>query len=187
MVDRVVSGRHSATQHNPATVRRCTFLEIDTMNAKLFASDPRDFALELVSEGYATADHLLLCCLKYMSTDDVRDMLDTNELSPRFNEDNDEEEICMDCGGYNISEGTCTDCERDQWLEMFDSDEYDVEAMKTDIATNNLEVGRDDHTDKYRVENIVRESITNGQLTQAKEQCDKYGLDYEMLCHEYQA
>ena len=59
---------------------------------KLFQSDPRDFALEMVSDGLVTADHLLLCALKYMSHDDVRDMLDCNELSPRFDEDDDEPE-----------------------------------------------------------------------------------------------
>ncbi len=53
------------------------------MNDK-FDSDPRDYALELVEIGYVLADHLLLACLKYMSCDDVRDMLDCNELSPRF-------------------------------------------------------------------------------------------------------
>ena len=69
---------------------------------------------------------------------------------------------------------------------MFDEDEYDVEAMRVDIRNNNLEVGRDDHTDKYRVENLVKDSLLNGQFNQAKEQCAKYGLNYEMLCHEYQ-
>jgi hypothetical protein len=49
-----------------------------------FTNDPRDYALEMVESGLVSADHLLLCCLKYMSTDDVRDMLDANELSPRF-------------------------------------------------------------------------------------------------------
>jgi hypothetical protein len=61
------------------------------MNADLFNSDPRSFALELV-ENQLSSDHLLLCCLKYMSTDDVRDMLDSNELSPRFDEDDDSED-----------------------------------------------------------------------------------------------
>ena len=59
---------------------------------KLFDRDPRDFALELVEQGLVTADHLLLCALKYMSHDDVRDMLDCNELSPRFDEDCDDED-----------------------------------------------------------------------------------------------
>ena len=47
----------------------------------LFDSDPRDYALELVEQGYDIA-HLLLCALNYMSHDDVRGMLDANELSP---------------------------------------------------------------------------------------------------------
>jgi hypothetical protein len=49
-----------------------------------FINNPRDYALEMVEGGIVSADHLLLCCLKYMSTDAVRDMLDANELSPRF-------------------------------------------------------------------------------------------------------
>ena len=52
----------------------------------LFNSDPRDYALQLVEQGFL-ADYLLLCALKYMSHDDVRDMLDCNELSPRFEDD----------------------------------------------------------------------------------------------------
>ena len=59
---------------------------------ELFKRDPRDFALEMVEDGLVTADHLLLCALKYMSHDDVRDMLDYNELSPRFVEDESEDE-----------------------------------------------------------------------------------------------
>ncbi len=55
------------------------------MDKELFESDPRDYALQLVEHGYS-ADNLLLCALKYMSHDDVRDMLDCNELSPRFDE-----------------------------------------------------------------------------------------------------
>lgn len=49
--------------------------------------DWRDNALEIVEEGLVTADHLLLCCLKYMSNDDVYDMLDCNELTERFRDD----------------------------------------------------------------------------------------------------
>jgi hypothetical protein len=44
----------------------------------------RDRALELVEEGYISAETLLTAALKYMSTDDVADMLDANELSDRF-------------------------------------------------------------------------------------------------------
>ena len=49
----------------------------------------RDRALELVEEGYISAEDLLTAALKYMSTDDVEDMLDANELSDRFMEDTD--------------------------------------------------------------------------------------------------
>ena len=41
----------------------------------IISPDNRDKALEMVEEGRVTADHLLLCCLKYMSNDDVYDML----------------------------------------------------------------------------------------------------------------
>ena len=47
----------------------------------------RDRALELVEEGYISAEDLLTAALKYMSTDDVADMLDANELSDRFMEE----------------------------------------------------------------------------------------------------
>ena len=58
----------------------------------LFKVEPRDYALDLVDHGLVSADHLLLCALKYMSHDEVRDMLDCNELSPRFDEETEEEE-----------------------------------------------------------------------------------------------
>ena len=44
----------------------------------------RDRALELVEEGFTTAEDMLTICLKWMSTDDVEEMLDANELSDRF-------------------------------------------------------------------------------------------------------
>lgn len=57
------------------------------------APNARDTALELVDNGIVSAEDLLTMALKYMSTDDVADMLDTNELSDRFLED---EELLMD-------------------------------------------------------------------------------------------
>ncbi len=56
------------------------------MDAQQFQANPRDFATELVENQLVSAEHLLTCALKYMSHDDVRDMLDANELSPRFDE-----------------------------------------------------------------------------------------------------
>jgi threonine dehydrogenase-like Zn-dependent dehydrogenase len=52
-------------------------------------SNSRDKALELVEDGYVSAESMLTMCLKYMSTDDVEDMLDANELSERFTEEED--------------------------------------------------------------------------------------------------
>ena len=49
----------------------------------------RDRALELVEDGMVSAEDMLTMALKYMSTDDVEDMLDCNELSDRFLEEED--------------------------------------------------------------------------------------------------
>lgn len=56
------------------------------MDEQLFESDPRDYALEMAAQGLVDYEYLCLACLKYMSHDDVRGMLDCNELSPRFME-----------------------------------------------------------------------------------------------------
>jgi len=53
--------------------------------------DPRDYAVALVEDGLVSAEVLLTACLKYMNVDDVRGMLDANELTPRFVEDDDDE------------------------------------------------------------------------------------------------
>jgi threonine dehydrogenase-like Zn-dependent dehydrogenase len=55
-------------------------------------TNARDKALELVEDGMVSAEDMLTMCLKYMSTDDVADMLDSNELSDRFLEDEDDYE-----------------------------------------------------------------------------------------------
>ena len=52
----------------------------------------RDRALELVEMGMVSAEDMLTMALKWMSTDDVEEMLDANELSARFQEDWDEDE-----------------------------------------------------------------------------------------------
>ena len=44
----------------------------------------RDIAIELVENGLVSAESMLTMALKYMSNDDVEDMLDCNELSERF-------------------------------------------------------------------------------------------------------
>ena len=50
----------------------------------------RDAALALVEEGLVSAEEMLTMALKYMSTDDVADMLDANELSERFQEEDED-------------------------------------------------------------------------------------------------
>lgn len=47
----------------------------------------RDKAIELVEEGIIDPIQMVIMCVKYMSEDDVEDMLDCNELSERFEED----------------------------------------------------------------------------------------------------
>lgn len=59
------------------------------MDKDLFQSDPRDYALAFVEQGVVDAESLLIAALKYLSHDDCREMLDMNELSPRFDEDED--------------------------------------------------------------------------------------------------
>jgi hypothetical protein len=51
-----------------------------------YETDPRDYAMELIEEGRTSTDYLLKACLAFMSHDQVREMLDDNELSPRFTE-----------------------------------------------------------------------------------------------------
>jgi len=50
-------------------------------------TNSRDTALELIDNGIVSAEDMLIMALKYMSTDDVEDMLDCNELSERFMEE----------------------------------------------------------------------------------------------------
>jgi hypothetical protein len=49
-----------------------------------YETDPRDYAIELIEDGRTSTDYLLKACLAFMSHDQVREMLDDNELSPRF-------------------------------------------------------------------------------------------------------
>lgn len=67
---------------------------------KLFQQDPRDFALQLVQEGMVDPMMMLTAALNWMSHDEVREMLDANELSPRFAEEEEEESDPMDDFNY---------------------------------------------------------------------------------------
>ena len=54
-------------------------------------ANPRDRALELIEEGIVSAEDMVTMCVKYMSVDDVEDMLDCNELSDRLMEDDEDD------------------------------------------------------------------------------------------------
>ena len=58
-----------------------------------FKKNPRSYALGLVEEKLIDSDTMLKAALGYMSFDDVRDMLDDNEMSPRFIDEEEDEEL----------------------------------------------------------------------------------------------
>ena len=49
--------------------------------------DYRDKAIDFVEDGLVEPLNMIIMCLKWMSNDDVMEMLDANELSERFRED----------------------------------------------------------------------------------------------------
>jgi hypothetical protein len=55
-------------------------------------SDNRDRLIELVEDGMIDPMMALTMCAKWMTNDEVGEMLDANELSARFHEDWDEDE-----------------------------------------------------------------------------------------------
>ena len=59
-------------------------------NTRDFNFRPAHYALELVDDCSVSAEALLAQCLTYMSDDEIRQMLDANELSPRHMNDDDE-------------------------------------------------------------------------------------------------
>ena len=55
-------------------------------------ADNRDKLIELVEDGNLDPMMALTMCVKWMSDDDVGEMLDANELSERFDEECDEDD-----------------------------------------------------------------------------------------------
>ena len=53
-------------------------------------TDNRDTVIEMVEDGMLDPMMALTMCLKWMSNDEVAEMLDANELSERFMEDDDD-------------------------------------------------------------------------------------------------
>lgn len=52
--------------------------------------DNRDRVIEMVDDGILDPMMALTMCLKWMSNDEVAEMLDANELSDRFMEEDDD-------------------------------------------------------------------------------------------------
>ena len=48
--------------------------------------------LEMVEEGLLDKDQVILACVKYMSEDDVRDMMEANEMLLDEEEDDDQDD-----------------------------------------------------------------------------------------------
>jgi hypothetical protein len=64
------------------------------------------------------------------------------------------------------------------FIESLDSDLYDTEAARIDERNGNFSL---QDVEDYLCTNIVLASLTNGQKTQAREQCASYGLDYSEM------
>jgi len=61
------------------------------MDEALFKKDPRSYAIELCDDGLVSWESMARIMILAMSRDEVADALDANELSPRFDESEDEE------------------------------------------------------------------------------------------------
>lgn len=96
----------------------------------LYRSAPRDYALALVEdEGHSKMD-MLKACLNYLSHDEVRDMLDNNEQSPRFfgNDDSDDDSDDDDDDDDFYGEDEISSAERnacDHYNERYATSCYD--------------------------------------------------------------
>ena len=58
----------------------------------MFARQYTEQLLEMIEDGILDRDHVINCMTSYMSEDDVKDMMITNELVP-FDPDDENEEI----------------------------------------------------------------------------------------------
>lgn len=65
---------------------------------------------------------------------------------------------------------------------QYDSDEYDTEAIEIDKRNGNFS---EDQIEDYGHKNIVRESLVNGQFSQARQQCQSYGLNYDLERYKF--
>lgn len=69
-------------------------MDSSAVDSTEYEKKPRHYALGLVKDNVVSADEMLNMCINFLSYDDVKMMLDNNELSPRFL--NDEEDNSED-------------------------------------------------------------------------------------------
>jgi hypothetical protein len=65
-----------------------------------------------------------------------------------------------------------------EFIAELDSDEYDTEAAQIDDCHGNFSP---DNASDYLQTNIVLASLANGQFSQAKAQCSRYGFSYREM------
>jgi hypothetical protein len=61
------------------------------------------------------------------------------------------------------------------FIQSLDCSAFDIELIKTDDELNNFSPER---ISEYMPENIIRESIANGQFVRARNQCLQYGFPF---------
>lgn len=70
-----------------------------------------------------------------------------------------------------------------QWIEEnFDDATFCTSSMIVDFNNGNFNL--DDDAAEYEKENIIKTSIINGQISQAKAQCSEYGFDFDLVRSE---
>ena len=79
-------GKLGVDKFNPL----CYSINIITKQKEGKMGISRDKMIELVEDGMVDAKDMVVMCAKWMSEDDCAEMLDANELSERFEEDEDD-------------------------------------------------------------------------------------------------
>lgn len=65
--------------------------------------------LEMIEEGLLNPDTVILACLKYMSEDEVKDMMEANEFILDEEEEDEEEGFSRDNDVWSVEEVDSTD------------------------------------------------------------------------------
>ena len=154
----------------------------ESTEASEFERDPRGYALSLVEGGLVSEETFIIACLKFMSHDDVREMLDANELSPRFSEDeespeeDDDEDLLTDGSLKEGSHG------KDSGRIMLDCDVYGGICKIVDLDTDKDIFVQTDY-DAPSVAGTFGWNIRDVQKDE-KDPCDHRGTDGSVDCRE---